>query len=441
MRCLFLFALCFASNFLLAQDRKPGSFYLSSSGNDDDIGNSQHPWKTLDKLNSIRLSGGDTVFLKGGETFTGTLVLDSIDRGRPGKPLVIMSSGGPKAIIDGGNNEAIRVYLTQDIEIFNIICKGSGRKSGNTQNGCGVIFSNNILIRGLQISGFQKSGLVVYESGKVRVLDVHSTENGFAGISVDAPYGTRLSKNVYIGNCIAENNPGDPTNLDNHSGNGIIIGNSRNVMVENCIATNNGWDMPRKGNGPVGIWCYEADSITFRSCISYRNKTSAGAFDGGGFDFDGGITNSVMENCLSFENQGSGYGIFQYDGASPWRNNFVRNSISINDGNTIKMGGSVYIWNGMKDIKQMDGLSFSKNILVNDSGSIIVYNEDNLHAGFQFYKNRFISPNPHVRGKDSAATDRFYRNKSGKSIDLQKFPPPVDPGKIKKYYKLLRRKT
>ena len=29
---------------------------------------------------------------------------------------------------------------------------------------------------------------------------------------------------IYIGYCKAENNPGDPTELKNHSGNGIVVG-------------------------------------------------------------------------------------------------------------------------------------------------------------------------------------------------------------------------
>ncbi len=74
--------------------------------------------------------------------------------------------------------------------------------------------------------------------------------------------------------------------------------------------------MPRKGNGTVGIWCYEANSVMIQHCLSFQNKTSQGGEDGGGYDFDGGTTNSIIQYCLSYENQGSAFGIFQYDGAS-----------------------------------------------------------------------------------------------------------------------------
>ena len=71
---------------------------------------------------------------------------------------------------------------------------------------------------------------------------------------------------------------------------------SAQVLIEYCTATNNGWDMPRTGNGPVGIWAYESDSVLIQRCIAYRNKTQKGAADGGGFDFDGGMTNSIIRD-------------------------------------------------------------------------------------------------------------------------------------------------
>ena len=140
--------------------------------------------------------------------------------------------------------------------------------------------------------------------------------------------------------CQADDNPGDPTNLTNHSGNGIVAGHCTDLLIDRCSATNNGWDMPRIGNGPVGIWCYEADSVTIQHCLSYRNKTARGAADGGGFDLDGGVTNSVIQDCLSYGNQGSGYCIFQYWGANPaGTTNIIRNNITDNDGTGLRLAG------------------------------------------------------------------------------------------------------
>ena len=158
----------------------------------------------------------------------------------------------------------------------------------------------------------------------------------------------KSNHDIYIGYCRAENNPGDPSNLNNHSGNGIVVSACTKVLIEYCTATNNGWDMPRKGNGPVGIWAFEADSVVIQHCLSYRNKTSVGGADGGGFDLDGGVTHSIVQYCLSYENQGAGYCLFQYLYASPWHDNIFRYNISENDGAVSDAHGGVYIWNSAK---------------------------------------------------------------------------------------------
>ena len=134
----------------------------------------------------------------------------------------------------------------------------------------------------------------------LRVTNVYAHDNGFSGINVESDgqdsgglegSGAKSFRNLYIANCVADNNPGCPEVKNNHSGNGILIGGVTNGTIEFCEAMNNGWDMPREGNGPVGIWAYQSDSITIQYCYSHDNKTSEIGKDGGGFDFDGGITN------------------------------------------------------------------------------------------------------------------------------------------------------
>jgi hypothetical protein len=147
---------------------------------------------------------------------------------------------------------------------------------------------------------------------------------------------------VRIDRCVADNNPGDPSNLTNHSGNGIVVGNVRNGTIEYCEAMNNGWDMPRKGNGPVGIWAWNSDRVVIQFCISHDNKSPGD--DGGGFDLDGGATNSVLQYNLSYNNDGPGYFLCQYPGAPDFKNNVIRYNISHNDGvkNNRRSGIDVY---------------------------------------------------------------------------------------------------
>jgi hypothetical protein len=259
--------------------------------------------------------------------------------------------------------------------------------------------SENISINNIDVSGFQKSGLMIYSSSNIKATKVHAHENGAAGIAVDGAYGiTESNYNIYIGDCIAENNPGDPTNFNNHSGNGIVVGNCKKVKIEYCTATNNGWDMPRIGNGPVGIWAYEADSVIIQHCLSYRNKTSVGGADGGGFDFDGGVTNSIIQYCFSYENQGAGYSIFQYLYATPWHDNIYRFNISENDGSVSDSKAGAYIWNSSRDSTQFYNCLFYNNTIYNSKGFALTYSELSEHKNFSFFNNIFIGEDSLING-------------------------------------------
>ncbi|HEV7621999.1 MAG TPA: right-handed parallel beta-helix repeat-containing protein, partial [Flavisolibacter sp.] len=351
------------------------------------------------------LNPGDTVFFSGGQIFTGSILIDSTKIGSTEKPVVITSSAADQATVQSGNNMGITVYNTSFVHIENLNFTGSGRKSGNTKNGVFIINSNNINLNNIDVKGYQKSGLEIYSCHNVVAEHIRAHENGASGISVSGVYDNKnATTDILLNHCIAENNPGDPTNLTNHSGNGIIAGNCRKVTIEYCTATNNGWDMPRTGNGPVGIWMYEADSVLIQYCISYRNKTSKGAADGGGFDIDGGVTNSTIQYCLSYENYGSGFGIFQYYEASPWYNNTIRYCISENDGLVSDAHAGVHIWNAQGDSTKFHHSYFYNNTIYNSKGAAISYSELNKNKDFYFYNNIFVAKDSLIKGGEYNGT-------------------------------------
>jgi hypothetical protein len=388
---------------------KRNTFYFSVNGNDKNDGSLLYPLKSISFLNKIDLNGGDSILFKGGEIFTGNINLKTSTNGKAESPVVITSYGNANAIIDAGNGTAVTVYQSTYINISNFTCKGSGRKNGNTKHGMLISNCDNINISNIDISGFQKSGLQLYSCTNVTANKIYAHHNGAAGIGVEGDFQNKLSThNIYITNCMAENNPGDPTNLDNHSGNGIVAGHCTNLVIDHCIATNNGWDMPRIGNGPVGIWCYEADSVIIQHCISYRNKTSVGGADGGGFDLDGGVTNSIIQYCLSYENQGSGYCMFQYRGASPWHNNVIRFNISENDGLVSDSRAGVYVWNSSKDDKQFYDCDFYNNTIYNSRQAALSFSETSQRKNFRFFNNIFIAKDSLIKGKKS--NDIFIAN-------------------------------
>ena len=406
----FLYTTCFVQWFssanphtkiLPGNTQHPHSYYFSNNGNDTNTGSKIKPWKTIDKLNHARLLPGDICYFEGGQTFTGSILLSAEDAGTVDKPIVITSCGNGKAMIDGGNASAITIYQTSFVQVKQLALKGAGRKTGNTTDGLIINLCTNITADSISISGFQKSGLLVNSSNNISIKRIYAAGNGFAGINAVGQWNKKDCSNIHISYCKAENNPGDPTNFTNHSGNGILVGYCRNVIIEYCSATNNGWDMPRKGNGPVGIWCFEADSVMIQHCISYKNKTAAGAADGGGFDLDGGVTNSIIQYCLSYENDGSGYGLFQYAGAATWNNNTIRYCISENDGSVSAAHAGVFIWNSSGDSSQLSNCFFYNNTVYNTKGAAISYEALSANSGFRFYNNIFVAKDSLIIGKET----------------------------------------
>jgi len=390
---------------------KKRKIFISASGKDSYAGSKSKPWQTLQRLKNTKLFPGDEIYLQAGKTFFGSLELNESNRGSKKFPITITSYGEGKATIGGGNVTAITLDKTKFVSIKNLIIKGNGRNNGNSGRGIYISNASNIEVSGIEVSGFQKSGIEVENSSDIQIKNVRAYNNGYAGIAITGDQFPKFSNyRIYIGYCKAENNPGDPTELKNHSGNGIVVGLTANAVVEYCVATNNGWDMPRKGNGPVGIWAWESDSVVIQHCISYRNHTSPGSMDGGGFDLDGGVTNSLVQYNLSYENEGYGFGIFQFNGATPWHHNTYRYNISFDDGNTTVHGASVLWWNGSKDSSQFHDCFFYNNVLYNSKGYALGVIPGEYINNHFFFLNNIIVAKDELMSGDKIVTEEFYGN-------------------------------
>ncbi len=332
------------------------TYHVSPKGDDAAPGAFSTPWKSIEKINKTDFQPGDQILFEGGCTYPGAIRLDGLDTGMPGNPVTISSYGDGRATIDAGNDTGLKADGCDSLVVKNINFKGSGRKQGS--NGSGVDIQNCIgsSIDQVEAQGFRLCGVTVQGVRDMRITHVYAHDNGAAGIGV----GDQWSTNVYIGYCVAENNPGDPLNLDNHSGNGIVVGSVRGCIIEYCEAMNNGWDMPREGNGPVGIWAWNADRVTIQFCISHDNKSPS--WDGGGFDLDGGVTNSVMQYNLSYNNIGPGYFMCMYWPSPVWKNNIIRYNISQNDGLKNEQCGGIRInWmEGMSDAQVYNNTVYNK---------------------------------------------------------------------------------
>ena len=316
-------------------------------------------WKTVSRVNAAELGNGSSVLFRGGQVFAGTLEL-----GPNATNVLVSSFGEGRATLYGGTGHGVVLDTVDAGTVRNITVTGCGRKAGS--DGTGIVASDcsSLTIEDVEVHGFRLAGVDVRGGSGVRIERVTARENGAAGITVNR--GADIARNIVIRDCIAHSNAGDPKRLDNHSGNGIVVGGLENCTIEYCEAYNNGYDMPRTGNGPVGIWGYAAHNLTIQYCISHDNKTSPGGMDGGGFDFDGGVTDSVLQYNLSYNNHGSGYLLCQYPGAAPWKNNRCRFNISINDGRTNHLAG-IHFWAGDAGISDA---KVSHNLVINDRHAV-----------------------------------------------------------------------
>jgi hypothetical protein len=379
-------------------------YYVSAEGDDNNRGTKSHPFKSIAAIQKLQLKPGDEILLRGGETFEGTLKLEGF--GEREDSIKLTSYGVGIATIDGKHREAL-IIKGNYISVIGIRTIGSGRNSGNATNGILLIDASNACIKNITTEGFQKSGIELQNCRNVLIENVRASQNGFCGLHVTARQRLK-SRNIIIRNCTAENNAGDPTNLTNHSGNGILVGMSDSVLIDHCVATGNGWDMPRVGNGPVGIWAYESNRVVIQYCISYRNRTSNGGKDGGGFDFDGGMTNSIIQYCLSYENEGAGYGLFQYEGASPWYNNVLRYCVSVGDATSTEGSGGIFCWNGSLDSTQLRNCYIHNNLVHSKNAPAVQFEPASLLNNFIFTNNIFIGTDEIVHGPSSG--EKFAGN-------------------------------
>jgi len=318
---------------LVVREASAASYYIDSvSGNDYNTGTSPNSaWKSINKTADFGwqpgFQPGDTVYLNG---FFGDGLWIQLDKshGAPGAPLRFTSLNPTSpATIAPHFTHGINVYswlvgAQGYITIDNLIIVGDGQKDAKNGQTCSGIFIyhdapgdiSGFVIDNVDVSGFSESGFFSFrynESGKTGVI-----------------------RDVTITNSFFHDNPGF-TGIQRPSGSGTVISGVVGAVVRNVSAYRNGAKNDNHGGGPVGIWTYDADRVLIQNCSSYENLSENN--DGGGFDFDGGTTNSIIENCASWDNWGPGYeacsfteGVMNNNGTS--NNNTVRDSWSRGDG-------------------------------------------------------------------------------------------------------------
>lgn len=389
-------------------------YYVSSLGNDSSNGTSNStPWKTIARVNAQHFTGGDKILFKGNEIFYGTLVFNT---NNVSNTTLINISVGSYAIgiatIKADKSSGIFVYNVAGIKISDLNIKGGWLdtlQKGNSGAGIDIYTDQSRLkkLKGISvmrcdISGFKNGGIVIGAWPKdnsqagfdnISISNCKLHDNGDCGISSygyypATPADTVYSHtNIYIGWNYCYNNLGIK-GKGNNSGNGIVLGQTKGAVIEHCIAYNNGWMSDYPYAGPAGIWCYDSKNITIQFNEAHDNGTGPGTPDGDGFDFDGGVLNSVMQYNYSHHNFGAGYLIYEYGvPRTNNHNNIIRYNISENDAYGSPDYSCIYLKNKCDSNKIYNNTVYS-------SVSNPLYVGNNYGVGNYFVNNIFYGNKP-----------------------------------------------
>ena len=402
---------------LSTQPLSGAQYYFSSLGNDQTGNGTQlNPWRTINKFNALDLEPGDNVFFRSGDIFAGSLLLNANDSGTNADgeliaPITISSYGGgpsERAIIRSHpTTEAFLANNNGGIELRNLEFFNGGTPSSNSASGIrfgldqeasgGLTRYQHIRIDNVVARGFHHSGISFQATGSVGYQDVEITnseffDNEFAGIDIGASTYWRdlIHRDFRIDGVVAHSNAGF-AGCKPHCGHGIVLAQVDGAAIRNSIAHSNGI---AAGKGNVGIWAWHSNDVTIEHNRAFGNRSPLGG-DGGGFDIDGGVTNSVVQFNASQDNDGAGFLLAEFSGANPMQQNVFRYNLSLNDG--VDQYGAFTIWGADSDSIASTAIFHNNTAIVDKSiapdsrGTVWFVNSN--HDDIDLINNLFVALN------------------------------------------------
>lgn len=382
------------------------TYYVDAElGRDSNPGTSRDAaWRTLAPVEQGELGGGDVIMLRGGQRFQGALQLtqQNLTATSRGAMLTITSYGGGRATITAPyRSDAITATNVAGIHLFrvNIIGRGNLGLLASGPPAClngpaGVrveardlsgTLDQGVVLDRVDVSRFCEGVDIVSHDDGSRIAHVRVTasrlhDNGDAGLwthdVAQAEHSirdvrvtrTRVYRNLYQG--------------------GIVLFGVDRGQVTRSVAFANA----KRGGGGIGIWAFDSNRILFARNESYENGRKGITLDGDGFDFDRGVSNSVMEHNYSHDNGGIGYLVCSCgpldDPFYRMRNIVIRHNVSRNDGSSGQP--SLYVLGG----EPMTGIRFVSNRVESTAGDgplVEVDANGRRYESVTFRRNVFVA--------------------------------------------------
>ena len=258
------------------------TLFVSPIGNDDGLGSSGDPWKTLQHA-ADNVSAGDTVVVAAGQYAGFDLSTSGTENNR------IVFAAQPGALINQPNQR--------------------------TPDGINLEGASYVTIQGFDVTMVPRAGIRSVINQGVIVRDNRTFDNGRWGIF------TGFSEDILI----EENETSG--SRDEH---GIYVSNSadRPVIRQNRVWGNNASGIQINADASQGGDGIVTDAVIERNII-YDNGQAGGS----AINLDG-VQDSVVHNNLLFDNHASGISLFRIDGAAGSKRNEVafNTVIQPNDG-------------------------------------------------------------------------------------------------------------
>jgi hypothetical protein len=378
-------------------------YYLSSStGNDNNNGSQNQPWKTLSKISNTTLGPGDTVYFKKGDTFRGHYVVNG--SGTEQSPITFTAYGtGNQPVIsgsdhdDGGGDyrEAILVenednMIFEDLEIQNHRTTSRSNVGDLVSFGIQVISSsagtkNNFTFRDMTFKNVyglywvDPSNQSEFNAFEVSGLTFKSSWGGIINnVVVEDSYFTDLQRiGIHIKNTSGKTSDKRNTNIVVRRNEFFQIGGTcvLPIRTENCLIENNIFNQPgaKTNDKMIGRGSAVWNWYSINTIVQYNQAINAkGILDSHGIHVDHSNVDTFIQYNYMQDCEGGFVEILGGNQRAVYRFN-----ISVNDGwrvNPNWANSDHTIWlndkiGGQSGHPSYNSFIYNNTVVINKSGN------------------------------------------------------------------------
>jgi hypothetical protein len=362
-------------------------YYFSTSGSDsNNCSTPRLACESVSHLNGMTFPANSTILLKGGDSFSTTAGIVLTTSNVTG-PIMITTydTGSPTIMASRKTALCVSAVSLAHVTVNGLICIGSGNTSSSTVSGISITNASGSTLAGPTIanntvSGYGTSGIFIagftngFSGAAIFGNTVHDVTGAGGGACIEFKAlgsiftpGTSVS-NVTVSKNIAYNCTG-LLDAGTQTGSGIMLGFVATADVRNNIVH----DFGRNNNfcgGPVGIWAYVSSGLTIQFNEVYNGQLTSPGCDGGGFDLDGGVTNSIMQYNYAHNNAGPGFYLNTFS-ANNNSNNVARFNIGQDNGYSASLNQGEFEIGASVANTTITGCQVYNNTFYNKFGQIV----------------------------------------------------------------------